>query len=337
MTDIDTAFRPFRITERWPESADVVSLWLAPERADDWQTFLPGQHLALALDCPGRAVATYTISSGPEMVGLYRLTVRRESGGRGGSQLLHELEQGARVMVSPPRGRFYLTADDDSPVLLLTAGVGITPAAAMLHAIARQPGRRAVAIHSSRDGGRGALVAELRQLATGPDLSFQVAHTGDRAIDPAPGDYVGRLTRAVLRDRLAQDRWMALLCGPDAFMSGMRAALTSIGIPDARIQQEVFSPPAPPATRPDQPAGPDTVQFSSLPDPVIWSGATLLDLAEAAGLSPDFSCRAGVCGECRCRLLSGEVDYLSDPVEDPPEGHVLLCCARPRGDICLEL
>lgn len=65
--------------------------------------------------------------------------------------------------------------------------------------------------------------------------------------------------------------------------------------------------------------------------------SSLLDLAEATGLSPDFNCRAGLCNTCMCTLVSGEVDYFEEPLDPVPEGKVLLCCSRPRGPVAVEL
>lgn len=333
MTEAAPDFRPFRVTGRVPEAEGVVSLWLSPERPGDWVPFRAGQHLGLSLDCPGRPVATYTISSGPADTGRYRLTVKRAPGGRGGSGHLHGLAVGARVMVAPPHGQFHLD-DGDDPVLLLTAGIGITPAIAMLHDLIASPGRPVVAIHAARSGD-DALIAEWRSFARAPDVSLHLARTG-AAADLLPGDLLGRLDRQALRARLPQDRWLAYLCGPSGFMDAMRAHLLALGLPDARIQQEVFAAMLRPTAAA---AGPGAVSFASLAAPVAWpeAGTTLLELAEDAGLSPMFGCRAGLCGDCRCRLLSGEVEYLTDMTEDPGEGHVLLCCSRPKGDVRLDL
>ena len=70
-----------------------------------------------------------------------------------------------------------------------------------------------------------------------------------------------------------------------------------------------------------------------------WSGsnASLLDFLEANGVEPEFSCRAGVCGTCEQGLLSGEVDYFEEPLDELPAGRVLLCCTRPKSSVVLEL
>lgn len=84
--------------------------------------------------------------------------------------------------------------------------------------------------------------------------------------------------------------------------------------------------------------GADEVRFARSGVTAAWGGAgSLLELAEASGLDPDFSCRSGICNTCRCGLVSGEVDYFDTPLEPPPPGMVLPCIARPRGPVVLDL
>lgn len=64
---------------------------------------------------------------------------------------------------------------------------------------------------------------------------------------------------------------------------------------------------------------------------------SLLDLAEKSGLTPDFSCRAGICNTCKITLIEGEVEYFGDPLVIPPKGKVLICCARPKGRVVLDI
>jgi ferredoxin len=81
------------------------------------------------------------------------------------------------------------------------------------------------------------------------------------------------------------------------------------------------------------------VTFSSSGIQVPWLGnhESLLELAEANGLSPDFSCRAGVCNTCECSISSGDVSYLDEPLSMPEDGRALICCSIPDGDITLDL
>ncbi len=121
-------------------------------------------------------------------------------------------------------------------------------------------------------------------------------------------------------------------------------ALTFITDPDAWASKDE---PATPAEIPNQsftaapvaeaPQG--DVVFKTSNSSAVWDGGakTLLELAENAGLDPEFSCRSGICGACACTLLSGEVEYTQDPLEEPDEGQVLICCSRPKGPVVLDL
>ena len=87
------------------------------------------------------------------------------------------------------------------------------------------------------------------------------------------------------------------------------------------------------------PNGAITVNFQASAKNALWPRTTksLLEFAEGQGLRPDFSCRAGICGSCATRLISGEVSYFEDPLDDPGAGKVLLCCTRPVSSVVLDL
>lgn len=112
------------------------------------------------------------------------------------------------------------------------------------------------------------------------------------------------------------------------------AGLAHLTNPAARGIGE--SSPVPPVAAPAD--GPSVV-FARSGREVAWtdSAANLLELAEAAGLEPEFSCRAGLCNTCRTGLSEGRVTYLEPPLTDPPAGTVLLCCSRPEGRVVLDL
>jgi ferredoxin len=81
------------------------------------------------------------------------------------------------------------------------------------------------------------------------------------------------------------------------------------------------------------------VEFRKSGRTAAWNPAaeSLLAFAEDQGLSPEFSCRAGICGTCRSRLVSGEVAYFEEPLDELPQGEILLCCSKPRGSVVLDL
>ncbi len=115
------------------------------------------------------------------------------------------------------------------------------------------------------------------------------------------------------------------------------AALVNLTDPEAWAVSEPQVPMA--GDRQEIIASGETVHFSKSGITATMGGdvRTLLELAEDAGLAPDFSCRSGICNTCRCTLVEGKVSYVEEPLETPPAGQVLICCARPEGRVVLDI
>lgn len=105
--------------------------------------------------------------------------------------------------------------------------------------------------------------------------------------------------------------------------------------PDARALPEPLAPAA--AVTAGGSAAEVVFARSGLSVPWTDGVGSILELAEAAGLDPAFSCRAGICSTCRCGIAEGAVDYVLDPLDPPPPGQVLICCSRPAGRVVLDL
>jgi len=339
----------YEVVEVRPESDTITSFHLRRADGAGLADFEPGQFLPVRVAVDGRAqpcVRTYTLSDAPG-IGRYRLSVKREAAG-GVSDFLHaHARPGFRLQAMPPRGRFVLDAQSPRPVLLLSAGVGITPMIAMANALAAAAGdggrtRPVFFVHGARNGRAMAFADHLRALAAQQDdfhlhVCFSRPDDADRLGESH--DSEGRIDAGLLRRLLPLDDYDVYLCGPPGFMQAVYDDLRALGVGDDRIRAEAFGP-AGLARRPaDAAAGrPAVVADAAVPVTFADSGVeatwnadsgSLLELAEAAGLSPDFACRSGVCGTCATRLVAGAVAYTQAPLATPSEDEILLCCAVP--------
>src|SRR3954447_17653129 len=142
------------------------------------------------------------------------------------------------------------------------------------------------------------------------------------------------------------------LCGPTRFMTDMKDALASSGVPLERIQVELFNgsesmtpgvvgtaPRTPHLSENDANTGP-LVSFARSGIAAHWKASTyasILELAEACDVPVRWSCRTGVCHNCESGLVSGDVVYAPEPLDNPAAGNLLVCCTRPIRDVVIDL
>ncbi|MFE0757121.1 pyridoxamine 5'-phosphate oxidase family protein [Inquilinus sp. NPDC058860] len=351
--------RPLTVTRIVDESATIRSFILEPADRGSVVAHRPGQFLPIALDIPGRdqpVRRTYTLSDAADGRS-YRISVKREAGPDGpglASHWLHDhVRVGDTIRALAPRGDFVLDADSRRPVLLLSAGVGVTPMIAMLNHLVgrnpdrlRHPGRGLWFVHAARDGAEHAFAAHIRALAArAPTLAVHVRYSRPRPQDVQGRDYddAGRIDAALLRRLLPLDDYDVYLCGPAGFMQAMREVLAGLGVRPERIRSEAFAAgsAAPAAQAALPPAVTEAeVEFRASGRRAAWdpSKGSLLDLAEAAGIEAPWSCRTGLCGTCAARVAEGTVTYAEPPAGAPEPGQALVCCAVPAsGRVVLEL
>lgn len=350
-----SGFRTLRVERVADESRSVFSLYLARSDGAALPVALPGQFLTVRLTATGGVplVRSYSLS-GPPGAAHYRISVKYEAHGAASTWLRTHVRVGDTLEVAAPRGVFTLRAGD-GPVLLLSAGVGATPVLAMLHVLAAERSRREVWwLHGARSGAEHAFAAEARALlAQLPNARAHVCYSRPDPADAAGRDYdaVGRLSGELLATLPLPRDADAYLCGPAEFLADVTAALTAAGFASSQVHAEIFGAgpavtpgvvgavtqrPHAPATEPG--TGP-SVSFARSGLNVRWDPryASLLELAEACSVPTRWSCRTGVCHTCETAILSGAVDESPEPVEAPADGNVLICCARPRGDVVLDL
>ena len=353
-------FRGLKVVAKVVESSLITSFHLQAADGGALPAFRPGQFLVFRIPSgTGHVLRNYSLSGSPDDLSVYRISVKREpSAGPGlpaglSSTYLHDhVEVGDALMVDGPRGAFVLDEASSRPVVLLSGGVGLTPMVAMLHALVKRTARSVMFLHACENGAVHALRDEVNRLISQrAGLSAHYCYRLPGEDDRAAGHYHGEgiLTREVMQSLLCLDDYDFYLCGPPPFMQAMYQTLRGLGVAKDRIAYEFFGPatvleggmnPAPVAMPVATPAeGAITVEFRKSGLTAIWDGAadSLLAFAEDQGLKPAFSCRAGICGTCVSSIVSGDVSYFEDPLEDLDEGELLLCCSRPKTAIVLDL
>ncbi len=239
--------RSLTLVDKIVESDDVTSFVFEARDRGALPSFDPGQHLSIELPIPGQPAMTarsYSLSGSPEDT-RYRISVKREPMGLA-SRFLHDnVEPGAVIQGRRPSGDFTL-AHDDAPVVLISAGVGITPMLSMLHALADPADtRRVVFVHGARDGAHHPLRDEVATLAAQrPGIDVHVAYSRPLVSDKAGRDYdsVGRVGGDLIASLIDDPNAHYYLCGPVAFMGGVQEDLQARGIPADRIHAETFGP-----------------------------------------------------------------------------------------------
>ncbi len=349
-------FRRLRIARIAAESRSVVSLYLEATDGHPLSPALPGQFVVLRLPADAAApplLRSYSLS-GPPSAERYRVSVKREPHGVGSAYLLDRCAVGDMLDVAAPRGSFTLRGGE-TPVVLLSAGVGATPVLAMLHALASERSPRDVWwLFGARDGDEHPFREESRELLRSlPRAHGHVRYSRPQPEDRLGSDYdaAGRLSVAALAELGTPFAADFYLCGPASFLRELTAGLAEGGVAPERVHTEIFGAgegrtpgiarevARTPHRPPGEPGPGPVVSFSRSSLAVRWSPSfgSLLELAEACDVPVRWSCRTGVCHNCESGLVSGTVAYAPDPLDPPAEGNLLLCCSRPVSDIVIDL
>jgi ferredoxin-NADP reductase/ferredoxin len=314
---------------------------------------IAGQYLVLRLipdrDSPP-IIRSYSIS-GPSGFGTYRISVKRGMG-PGSRYLVDTVKIGNTFEASAPRGDFVLRAGRD-PVVLLSAGIGVTPVLSMLYALrsgGNNSSREVWWIHAARNAEEHAFAEEARRLIDGiPGSRSLIAYSKPERTDlpDKSSDIQGRIDEAILRKINIPKEADFYLCGPAGFLTDMHRDLNSLGVPSIAIHQEVFGPvtsaKSGAAKTPHLPGGPQSVgpivSFVRSGLAVPWNNRfrSLLEFAEACDVPVQWSCRTGVCHLCECGILDGKLLYAPEPLDKPAAGNALICCSTPESPVSLDL
>ena len=304
----------------------------------DWE---PGQYLTLRRDFDGTEVRrSYSITTPPG--GPLAVGIKRVAGGAFSSWANEALRPGHAIDAMRPQGRFWGGAGRH--VLGFAGGSGITPVLGILrHVLADDPDARFTLVYANQRASTIMFRDEIEDLKSEHLGRLAVVHVLEQ-----DAQEIDLFTGRVTPEKCAAlfERWIdvasashAYICGPEPMMLGIRDALAAAGMPEDRIRFELFAS-AQPGRLPqtaraadDAPALPLDVTLDGATSRIdLLPGQTVLEAAEAAGLEAPWSCRAGVCSTCRCRVTEGAVEMdANHAIEDDElrDGYVLSCQARP--------
>jgi len=348
-------FRQMRVARIHKESDSVTSFILEPIDGQPLPVFQAGQFVVLRLHLdPVKppALRSYSLSDLP-VADHFRISVKSELNGIGSSFLCNRAREGDLLDVSAPRGSFTLRPSQ-SPVVLLSAGVGATPVMSMLHALAAEGSQREIWwIYGTRNRLDHPFAEEsrslLKQLPRGRGC---IVYSRPTATDHVGADFdaPGHIDIALLERIGVSQRSDFYLCGPSSFLQNMRDGLRNWGVLAGNVHTEIFGsleaitpgmaqvdhtphlPPGPPGSGP-------SISFARSGITAAWDRkfASLLELAEACDVPVRWSCRTGVCHTCMTGLIGGSITYNPEPLERPAPGNVLVCCSQPNADVTLDL
>ena len=327
-------WREFRVSRIVEEARDIRSVHFVPVDGGRLPRAKPGQFVTAELDdgSNGRVARAWSLSSHAHEPVDYRLTVRRQEGR--GSRLFHALEHDATVRLRCPAGEFTLDAGSFRPLVLIAAGIGVTPLKAMLDAqLARGDAPPVHLIYGGRDAASLAFREELEALAAArDDFTLTVVHSRHAG----NGGPVGRITPELVigaldlgvtvgghRHAVPWFEGLFYICGPGDFCERLRDGLVARGGNANHIRYELFVAAPQEATDLEE----ARIIFAKSGGSATWRSVddvSLLELAEAAGLRVESSCRSGTCMTCRSPLLAGDATGRVD------EGTILPCIARPK-------
>jgi ferredoxin-NADP reductase len=312
-----------------------VTLLLRPN--GNWQGFRAGQYVALTVDVGGvwRTRCYSLAGSGHRSNGLLELTVAVEPGGLVSGHLHADARPGTVVRLSQAQGQFTLPDRRPGHILLISGGSGITAVMSMLRTLcdegfcATKRRGRVTFLHYARSAAHVPYLHELAALAGEcPGLRLLRAYTRDRG-----GELSGRFHPEHLPD-LGTDA-AAWVCGPIGLVDAVRAHWQHASI-RAPLRTEQFTAPSPVPPDEGEPYG--QVYFARSDRRVTNTGAPLLDQAEAAGLTPMFGCRMGICLTCTSRKTTGAVRHrYTGELCTEPESDIQICSAVPVGDVTVDL
>lgn len=347
-------FHPLTVTEVRRETRDAVVVTLAPRDEDRALfDFTQGQYLTFRREFDGEELRrSYSICAGKDD-GVLRVGIKRVEGGAFSTWANESLATGDQIEVMPPMGKFFTPIDPaaERHYLGFAGGSGITPVLSIIKTVlAREPKSRFTLVYANRQISSIMFREELEDLKNtylGRLSVLHVLETEGQEIDLFTGRVDAEKMAALFRSWIAPNSVdTAFICGPEPMMLAIAGALRDHGLTDAQIKFELFASGQPGRAK-ARVVSTTTLDTGNATDATVTldgttrsfklpkSGQSLLDAAIENSLDAPFSCKAGVCSTCRCKVLEGEVEMMVNHALEDYEvraGYVLSCQSFPLTD-----
>ncbi|WP_229053409.1 ferredoxin reductase [Aeromicrobium sp. Leaf350] len=322
------------------ETDNATTVTLRPNGA--WKGFTPGQHVEFGVEVDGvRKVRVFSVSSSAAAKGRnFSVSVKAHPDGFVSRFLNSRLASGELVYLSQAQGDFVLPAGLPDELLLLSGGSGITPVMSMLRTLldsdAIRP-RRITFLHYARSREDEMFTEQLDGWDDLPDVDVVRVYTRE----PEQGaELTGRFSVDHLK-HLGIDPATTLtyVCGPAGLIASVRDAYSEQDAAD-QVRFEYFKVPTidPALLEAAAAAASGTLTFDRSGSEATNSGNTILEQAEAAGLTPEYGCRMGVCNTCAIKKLHGAVRHvISGEINANTDETIKPCVHVPVGDVAVAL
>ncbi|WP_351124148.1 hybrid-cluster NAD(P)-dependent oxidoreductase [Shewanella sp. T24-MNA-CIBAN-0130] len=338
--------------EKWNETHDVVSFrfqGLTPVKFN----FKPGQFITFKLAINGDKVyRSYTISSSPSRPFSLVITIKKITGGVVSNYLTESLNVGDEVTVTGPDGIFNLVDIEADKYLFLSAGCGVTPMHSMSRWLCDTTTDSDIAfVHSAKTVDDIMFANSMASMASRSpkfNLNYMLKSDDNSQIlidkHEDTGFGIGRLNLASLI-KLVPDyqQRTVFVCGPESYMSDVKLLLEAAEFDMSQFNQESFGASSAMGLKAAMESNPSTEQFMlSIGDKQIplTGNQSLLDGIESAKLPIIAACRSGVCGACKCQVVSGTTESSSKmalTAEEIAAGFVLACSTKITSNVRLQM
>jgi ring-1,2-phenylacetyl-CoA epoxidase subunit PaaE len=347
-------FLPLEVTEVRRETRDAVVVTLKPQAEDAAAfDFVQGQYLTFRREFDGEELRrSYSICAGKDE-GVLRVGIKRVDGGAFSTWANENLAPGAVLEAMPPMGKFFTQIDPaaEKHYLAFAGGSGITPVLSIIKTIlTREPKSRFTLVYANRQISSIMFredLEDLKNLHLGRFSVIHVLETEGQEIDLFTGR-IDAQKMAALFERWIDPRSVdsAFICGPEPMMLSIAASLREHGLSDAQIKFELFASSQPGRAK-VRPTSSQAAESKAATEATVTldgttrvfrmekQGVSILEAALANNLDAPYSCKAGVCSTCRCKVLEGEVEMAVNHALEDYEvraGYALSCQAVPLTD-----